>query len=151
MLYQAAVILTYPVMLGRGLTPSALRGPARRRPRLALQVPGFGRGFGRGGHTQRRGGGAVEATAAAQPDVAFTWWPSKLSGSIRGLEGWEALREASPGKPPPSAQGCGCGRPPRARSVADPTGITWSPTCEGSSPALLREEGQRGLRTRAAE
>lgn len=28
MLYQAAVILTYPVMLERALTPSALRGPA---------------------------------------------------------------------------------------------------------------------------
>lgn len=32
MLYQAAVILTYPVMLERALTPSALRGPAWPRP-----------------------------------------------------------------------------------------------------------------------
>lgn len=32
MLYQAAVILTYPAMLERALTPCALRGPAGTGP-----------------------------------------------------------------------------------------------------------------------
>lgn len=32
MLYHAAVILTYPAMLERALTPCALRGPAGSRP-----------------------------------------------------------------------------------------------------------------------
>lgn len=53
MLYQAAVILTYPVMLETALTPCALWGPA-----LALQVLGLmGGGGGEGvlwGVTQAR-------------------------------------------------------------------------------------------------
>lgn len=69
MLYQAAVILTYPAMLERALTPCALRGPAGTGP------------SGVGGH--RRGGGT------AQPDTSFAWWQLALSGSIHQMQGWE--------------------------------------------------------------
>lgn len=85
MLYQAAVILTYPVMLEKVLTPSALRGPA-----LALQVPGLARGApGRGTH--RRGGGIAEAIAAPRLDTSFTWWQLDLSGAIHQIQGREEL------------------------------------------------------------
>lgn len=83
MLYQAAVILTYPVMLERALTPSALRGPAWPRPcRCWTWTGGMG-----GGGGDKRGGGTAEATAAAQPDTSLTWWQLKLSGSIHQSQG----------------------------------------------------------------
>lgn len=50
MLYQAAVILTYPVMLERALTPCALRGLARRRPCWSRRYQAWG-GTGTRRHT----------------------------------------------------------------------------------------------------
>lgn len=87
MLYQAAVILTYPVMLERALTPCALGGPARPRPCRYWAWSGGTGVFG--GDKQR--GGTAEATAAAQPDTSLTWWQLNLSGSIHQRQGWGEL------------------------------------------------------------
>lgn len=62
MLYQAAVILTYPGTLEKALTPCAPRGPGPAGAGPALGAPGVFGGDKRGG------------------DTSGTWWQLKLSG-----------------------------------------------------------------------
>lgn len=121
MLYQAAVILTYPVMLERALTPCALRGLARRRPCWSRRYQAWG---GDGDtQTHRRGGDTAETTAAAQPDTSFPRWHLNLSGSIHQREGREELRgmvtKASSISEGLSIRGC----------VRRRTGSSSTPTC----------------------
>ena len=78
MLYQAAVILTYPVRLERALTPCGLRALTRRRPRWPRRYQSWGAGGDFGG--PRRGGGT-------RPDASAAWRRWNLSGWVHPISG----------------------------------------------------------------